>query len=72
MAAKWGVSREEQDALAVESHRRAARATADGYFKEQILPVELKTRKGTTVIDRDEQIRADADPDSVAKLRPVF
>src|SRR6478609_1063558 len=51
VAAKWGVSREEQDALAVESHRRAARATVNGYFKEQILPVEVKTRKGTTVID---------------------
>jgi acetyl-CoA C-acetyltransferase len=72
VAAKWGVSREEQDALAVESHRRAARATVSGYFKEQILPVEVKTRKGTTVIDEDEHIRADADLDSMAKLRPVF
>ena len=72
VAAKWGVSREEQDALAVESHRRAARATVNGYFKEQILPVEVKTRKGTTVIDEDEHIRADADRDSMAKLRPVF
>ncbi len=72
VAAKWGVSREEQDALAVESHRRAVRATADGYFKEQILPVEVKSRKGSTVIDHDEHIRADADSDSMAKLRPVF
>ena len=72
VAAKWGVSREEQDALAVESHRRAARATVSGYFKEQILPVEVKTRKGTTVIDEDEHIRAEADLDSMAKLRPVF
>ena len=72
VAAKRGVSREEQDALAVESHRRAARATVNGYFKEQILPVEVKTRKGTTVIDEDEHIRADADLDSMAKLRPVF
>jgi len=72
VAAKWGVSREEQDALAVESHRRAARATVNGYFKEQILPVEVKTRKGTTVIDEDEHIRAEADLDSMAKLRPVF
>jgi len=72
VAAKWGVPREEQDALAVESHRRAARATVSGYFKEQILPVEVKTRKGTTVIDEDEHIRADADLDSMAKLRPVF
>jgi acetyl-CoA C-acetyltransferase len=72
VAAKWGVSREEQDALAVESHRRAARATANGYFKEQMLPVEVKSRKGSTVIDQDEHIRADADPDSMAKLRPIF
>jgi acetyl-CoA C-acetyltransferase len=72
VAAKWGVSREEQDALAVESHRRAVRATAAGYFKEQILPVEVKSRKGSTVIDHDEHIRADADSDSMAKLRPVF
>ena len=72
VAAKWGVPREEQDALAVESHRRAARATVNGYFKEQILPVEVKTRKGTTVIDEDEHIRAEADLDSMAKLRPVF
>ena len=72
VAAKWGVPRQEQDALAVESHRRAGRATAGGYFKEQILPVEFKSRKGSTVIDHDEHIRADADPDSMAKLRPVF
>ncbi len=72
VAAKWRVSREEQDALAVESHCRAVRATAGGYFKEQILPVEVKSRKGSTVIDHDEHIRADADSDSMAKLRPVF
>jgi acetyl-CoA C-acetyltransferase len=72
VAAKWGVSRAEQDALAVESHRRAAQATAGGYFKEQILPVEVKSRKGTTVVEHDEHIRADADLDSMAKLRPIF
>ena len=72
VAAKWGMSREEQDALAVESHRRAAQAAASGYFKEQILPVEVKSRKGTTVVDHDEHIRTDADLDSMAKLRPVF
>ena len=72
VAAKWGVSREDQDALAVHSHQRAARATANGYFKEQILPVEVKTKKGATVIDHDEHIRADANLDAMAKLRPVF
>lgn len=72
VAEKWGISREEQDALAVESHRRAAHAAASGYFKEQILPVEVKSRKGTTVVDQDEHIRTDADLESMAKLRPVF
>jgi acetyl-CoA C-acetyltransferase len=72
VAAKWGVSREDQDALAVASHQRAARATANGYFKEQMLPVEVKTTKAATVIDHDEHIRPDADLDAMAKLRPVF
>jgi len=72
VAEQWGISREEQDALAVESHRRAAQAAASGYFKEQILPVEVKSRKGTTVVDHDEHIRTDADLESMAKLRPVF
>ena len=71
VAAKWGISRE-QDALAVESHRRAAQAAVNGYFKEQILPVEVKSRKGTTVVDHDEHIRTEADLESMAKLRPVF
>jgi acetyl-CoA C-acetyltransferase len=72
VAAKWGVSREDQDALAVESHQRAARATEQGWFKEQILPIELKGRKGTTVFDTDEHIRADATMEGMAKLRPAF
>ena len=46
VAGKWGISREDQDALAVQSHQRAAKATAEGYFKEQILPIELKSRQG--------------------------
>jgi acetyl-CoA C-acetyltransferase len=72
IAGKWGISREEQDTLAVESHRRAARAIDQGYFKEQILPVELKSRKGTTVVDTDEHVRRDASVEGMAKLRPVF
>jgi len=72
VAARWGVSREDQDALAVESHRRAAQATEQGYFKEQILPIELKGRKGTTVFDTDEHVRADASIEGMAKLKPVF
>jgi acetyl-CoA C-acetyltransferase len=72
VAAKWSISREDQDALAVESHRRAVTAITEGRFKEQILPLELKTRKGTTVFDTDEHPRKDADLESMTKLRPVF
>jgi acetyl-CoA C-acetyltransferase len=72
IAKKWGISREEQDALAAESHRRAAVAIREGYFKSQILGVELKTRKGTTVFDTDEHVRPDATVEGMAKLRPVF
>ncbi|MHB8762991.1 MAG: acetyl-CoA C-acyltransferase family protein [Deferrisomatales bacterium] len=72
VAEKWKISREDQDALAVESHRRAAAATDQGYFKGQIVPIELKTRKGITVFDADEHLRRDASADGMAKLRPVF
>ncbi len=72
VADKWGVSREDQDALAVESHQRAARAVAEGRFTEQIMPVELKSRKGTTIFDTDEHIRADASLEGMARLRPAF
>jgi acetyl-CoA C-acetyltransferase len=72
VAGKWGISREDQDALAVQSHQRAAKATAEGRFKEQILPIELKSRKGTQVFDTDEHIRADASMEGMAKLKPVF
>jgi len=72
IAEKWGISREEQDALAVESHRRAAQAWEKGYFKDQIVPVELKSRKGATLFERDEHFRADANMAGMAKLRPVF
>ncbi len=72
IAEKWAITREEQDALAVESHRRAAQAWEKGYFKDQIVPVELKSRKGTTLFERDEHFRADASIEGMAKLRPVF
>lgn len=72
IAEKWGISREEQDALAVESHQRAARAWENGYFDSQIIPVELKSRKGSTLFERDEHFRADASIEGMAKLRPVF
>ncbi len=73
VATDYHVSREDQDALAAESHRRAAAATAAGYFKEQVLPVEIPGRKGKiTIVDTDEHIRADVSPDDMAKLRPAF
>ena len=72
LADKYSVSREEQDELAAESHRRAQRAIEGGYFKEQILPVELKTRKGVTVFDQDEHVRMDATADSISGMRPAF
>ncbi|MBB3859282.1 acetyl-CoA C-acetyltransferase [Novosphingobium hassiacum] len=72
VAERCGISREEQDALAVQSHQRAAAAVAAGYFKEQIVPVEIKTRKGVTVFDTDEHFRADASVEAMATLKPVF
>src|SRR5688572_13450417 len=72
IAEKWKITREQQDEFSVESHRRAVNAIEKGYFKDQIVPVELKTRKGTTLFDRDEHARADASVESLAKLRAVF
>jgi acetyl-CoA C-acetyltransferase len=72
IAAKWGITREEQDQLALESHRRAQKATEAGYFKEQIVPVMLKTRKGEVAYDTDEHFRPNASLEDLAKLKPVF
>jgi len=72
VARKCGISREQQDAFAVESHRRASAAIAAGYFKEQILPIEIKTRKGVEQFVTDEHVRADASLENMAKLKPVF
>ena len=72
LAESHQITRGDQDALAVESHRRAARAISEGRFKQQILPIKLKTRRGETVFDTDEHVRADASAEDLAKLRPVF
>jgi acetyl-CoA C-acetyltransferase len=72
VAKRCNISREDQDALAVESHRRAVAAIKAGYFKDQIVAVEIKTRKGVTVFDTDEHPRADASMETMASLRPVF
>ncbi len=72
IAEQWKITREQQDEFAVESHRRAANAIEKGHFKEQIVPVELKTRKGTIVFDKDEHVRGDVTIEGMAKLRAVF
>jgi acetyl-CoA C-acetyltransferase len=72
VAAEYGVSREDQDALAVESHRRAAAASQRGYFREQIVPVQVPGRKGTVTVDTDEHIRPDVSAGDMARLRPAF
>ncbi|KVD49544.1 acetyl-CoA acetyltransferase [Burkholderia ubonensis] len=72
VARKYGITRDDQDALALESHRRAARAIAEGRFKEQILPIAIRTRKGEVQFDTDEHVRNDASADDFTKLKPVF
>ena len=72
LAEKYTITREEQDELAAERHRRAQRAIEENRFDGQILPVELKTRKGTTVFEQDEHVRFDCTTESMAKLRPAF
>lgn len=72
VAARHGVTREAQDALAVESHKRAARALAEGRFKSQIAPVEIKTRKGTVTFEVDEHVRADTSLEQLAKMKTVL
>ena len=70
-AVKWGISREEQDAFALESQVRAAKAIAEGRFKGQIVPITLKTRKGDIVFDTDEHPRATS-LEALARMKPAF
>ena len=72
IAEKFGVTREEQDRFSLQSHQRAAEATAAGRFKEEIVPVEVKQKKGTMVVEKDEPIRGDSTMDTLAKLMPAF
>jgi acetyl-CoA C-acetyltransferase len=72
IAAKYGFTREEQDAFAVESHRRAARAFQSGHFRSQIVPIELKTKKGVEPFTTDEHVRKDVKTEDMAKLKAVF
>ena len=72
IAAKYGITREEQDAYSLESHRRASAALAAGHFKSQIVPVEIKSRKGTVAFDIDEHVRRDLTIEDLQKLKTVF
>ncbi len=71
LAEKWGITREEQDAFALESQVRAAKAIEAGYFKDQIVPITLKSRKGETVFDTDEHPRATT-MEKLGAMRPAF
>jgi acetyl-CoA C-acetyltransferase len=71
-AKKAGISRAEQDEFAAASHRKAVAAQEAGKFKAEIAPVEIKSRKGTTVVDTDESPRKDSTAESLGKLRPAF
>jgi acetyl-CoA C-acetyltransferase len=72
VAARYGITRQMQDELALESQRRAARAIAAGHFKEQIVPVEIATRKGTVLFDSDEHVRGDVTAEQLAAMKPAF
>ena len=72
VAAKWNITRDEQDALAAESHARAAAAIEAGYFKDQIVPIEIKKKREMVPFDTDEHVRPGTTAESLGKLRPVF
>ncbi len=72
LAVKWGITREEQDAVAVESHRRAAAAIAEGRFKSQIVPIVMQTRKGEVTFDTDEHVKSNTTMETLAKMKPAF
>ena len=72
IAERWGISREDQDKLALESQQRAARAIDEGRFKDQIVPVQVKVKRETKAFDTDEHVRRETSLESLAKLRPAF
>ncbi|HEX9681923.1 MAG TPA: thiolase family protein [Acidimicrobiales bacterium] len=72
IADKWGLSRTDLDTFSAESHRRAARATSEGRFQNEIMPIKVTTDDGTELFDRDEGIRPDSTVESLAKLKPAF
>lgn len=72
IADKYSITRQQQDAYAAQSHHKAANAIAAGHFKKQIVPIEVKSRKGTHIFDTDEHVRADTTVDKLATLKPYF
>ena len=72
VAERWGISREDQDGIALESQQRAARAISEGRFKDQIVPVEVKVKREKKAFDTDEHVRAETTLETLAKLRPAF
>ncbi len=72
VAARYDITREQQDAYAVQSQQRAAKAVAAGIFKDQIVPVEIKTRKGVVLFDTDEGVKGDTTVDALGKMKPAF
>lgn len=72
LSEQYEISREEQDAFAIESNQRAAKAVEAGVFAEEIVPIEVKTRKGVVAVDKDEHIKPDVTAEGMAKLRPAF
>jgi len=72
VAAKHGFTREQQDAYALNSHRKAAAATKEGRFDAEIVPVEIASKKGSTIVSRDESIREDASMETLGALKPAF
>jgi len=72
LATKWNITREQQDQLAVDSHRKAAAAIAEGRFKSQIVPIVKQTRKGEVVFDTDEHVKPATTMETLAKMKPAF
>ncbi len=72
IAEKFSITRNEQDQFALQSHQRAAAATASGHFKEEIVPIEVKQKKGVLVVDTDEPIRSDTSLEALSRLQPAF
>ena len=72
VARQFGISRDQQDAFALASQQKAARAQAAGHFRDEIAPVSIETRKGTTLVDADDHLRPETNAEALAKLRPAF